>query len=82
MRVGLVFCVFGAGEGCRGREFEVWEWVFGGVACLVSWVLLIWRHPVAGGRCLRIILAGASWFHISVVVPLDFFVMGGCWIEG
>lgn len=28
--MGLVFCVFGAGEGCGGREFEVWERVLGG----------------------------------------------------
>ena len=36
MRVGLVFCDFGAGEGCRGREFEVWERVLGGFTCLVK----------------------------------------------
>lgn len=71
--MGLVFCVFGAGEGCGGREFEVWERVFGGFTCLVSWDLLIWRHPVAGGCCLRFTLvAGASWVHISVIAPLDF----------
>lgn len=80
--MGLVFCVLGAGEGCRGREFEAWERVFGGFTCLVSWDLLIWRHPVAGGRCLRFILAGGLWFHISVVAPLHFFGLGDCWIEG
>lgn len=69
-------------KGVGAENLKLGERVFGGFTCLVSWDLLIWRHPVAGGRCLRFIFAGGLWFHISVVAPLDFFVLGDCWIEG